>query len=561
MGTITWPRTAVHRVTVERDLPVPMPDGVTLLADRYVPAGAVRPPTILIRSPYGRRGVFGRTFGRGFAKHGFQVVIQSCRGGFGSGGLLDPLGDEHDDGLATLAWLRAQDWYGRSLAMHGPSYLGYAQWAIAPFAGPDLKAMSTSVTASQFRDAAYVGGAFALESSLMWTTLTASLERPFGGASALLIPRRTRRAALSGRPLGELDTLSAGRGMPFFQDLLTHHAEPAAYWGRRDFSASVGEVEAAVTMVGGWYDVFLPWQVKDYAAMRAAGRRPYLTIGPWYHADVRHGRVANAEALAWFRAHLLGDPSGLREQPVRLYVTGADEWRDYSDWPVPGVREQRWHLRPGFALSPGIPGVPDVPHASRASHAVEGPGGGVGPHGAEPDRFRYDPAHPTPALGGPVLLGNSEPRDNRRLEARRDVLVYTGPELRRDTEMIGPVFADLYVRTGTGHADVVVRVCDVHPDGASYNVCEGVRRLVPGDPPAGDDGIRRVRVDLWPIGHRFRRGHRIRVHVAGGAYPRIARNLGTGEPLGTGSAMVKTDHEIFHDPSHPSAVVLPFVPS
>ncbi|MGS2646519.1 CocE/NonD family hydrolase [Streptosporangium sp. LJ11] len=561
MGTITWPRTAVHRVTVERDLPVPMPDGVTLLADRYAPAGAVRPPTILIRSPYGRRGVFGRTFGRGFARHGFQVVIQSCRGGFGSGGLLDPLGDEHDDGLATLAWLRAQDWYGGSLAMHGPSYLGYAQWAIAPFAGPDLKAMSTSVTASQFRDAAYVGGAFALESSLMWTTLTASMERPFGGASALFIPRRTRRAALSGRPLGELDTLSAGRGMPFFQDLLAHHAEPAAYWGRRDFSASVGEVEAAVTMVGGWYDVFLPWQVKDYTAMRAAGRRPYLTIGPWYHADVRHGRVANAEALAWFRAHLLGDPSGLREQPVRLYVTGAGEWRDYSDWPVPGVREQRWRLRPGFGLAPDAPEAPDAPDVPHAPHAVEGPGGTGGPYGAEPDRFRYDPAHPTPALGGPVLLGNSEPRDNRRLEARRDVLVYTGPELRRDTEMIGPVFADLYVRTGTGHADVVVRVCDVHPDGASYNVCEGVRRLAPGDPPAGDDGIRQVRVDLWPIGHRFRRGHRIRVHVAGGAYPRIARNLGTGEPLGTGSAMVTTDHEIFHDPSHPSAVVLPLVPS
>ncbi|MGJ6965310.1 CocE/NonD family hydrolase [Streptosporangium sp. G11] len=541
MGTITWPRTAVQRITVERDLPVPMPDGVTLLADRYAPVGAVRPPTILIRSPYGRRGMFGRTFGRGFAKQGFQVVMQSCRGGFGSGGLLDPLGDEHDDGLATLAWLRGQDWYGGSLAMHGPSYLGYTQWAIAPFAGPDLKAMSTSVTASQFRDAAYVGGAFALESSLMWTTLTASMDRPFGGAGALLVPRRTRRAALSGRPLGELDVLSAGRGMPFFQDLLNHHAEPAAYWGRRDFSASVGEVEAAVTMVGGWYDVFLPWQVKDYTAMRAAGRRPYLTIGPWYHADVRHGRVANAEAIAWFRAHLLGDPSGLREQPVRLYVTGAGEWRDYPDWPVPGMREQRWHLHPGLALSPDAPD---------------------GPHDAEPGRFRYDPAHPTPALGGPVLLGNSEPRDNRRLEARRDVLVHTGPELRRDTEMIGPVFADLYVRSsGTGHADVVVRVCDVHPDGASYNVCEGVRRLVPGDPPAGDDGIRRVRVDLWPIGHRFRRGHRIRVHVAGGAYPRIARNLGTGEPLGTGSAMVATDHEIFHDPSHPSAIVLPLVPS
>nr|BFE78924.1 hypothetical protein GCM10020093_015250 [Planobispora longispora] len=288
---IAWPRTA-HRVTVQRDLPVPMPDGVTLLADRYVPAGAVRPPTILVRSPYGRRGVFGYMYGRAFARRGFQVVMQSCRGGFGSGGVLDPLGDEHEDGMATLTWLRKQPWYGGSLAMQGPSYLGYTQWAVAPFAGPDLKAMATSVTASQFRDAAYVGGAFALESSLIWTTLTASMGSPLGGAGALLAPRRTRRAALSGRPLTELDVLSAGRGMPFFQDLLAHHAEPAAYWGRRDFSASVGEVGAEVTMVGGWYDIFLPWQVKDYVAMRAAGRRPHLTIGPWYHADMRQMRAA-----------------------------------------------------------------------------------------------------------------------------------------------------------------------------------------------------------------------------------------------------------------------------
>lgn len=532
--TITWPRVA-HRVTIQRDLPVPMADGVTLLADRYVPVGAVRPPTILVRSPYGRRGMFGFAYGRTFARHGFQVVLQSCRGGFGSGGMLDPLGDEHDDGLATLAWLRAQPWYGGSLAMHGPSYLGYTQWAIAPFAGPDLRAMATSVTASQFRDAAYVGGAFALESTLMWITLTVSVDGPFGGAAALLAPRRTRRAALSGRPLGEMDTLSAGRDLPFFQEVLSHHADPETYWATRDFSASVGEVEAAVTMVGGWYDVFLPWQLKDYAAMRAAGRRPYLTIGPWYHTDLRHGRAANADALAWFRAHLLGDPSGLREQPVRLYVTGAGEWRDYPDWPVPGMREQRWHLQPGLALSPDNPS----------------PG--------EPDRYRYDPAHPTPALGGVVLLGNSEPRDNRRLEARRDVLVYTGPELREDTDMIGPVRAELYVRTSTEHADVVVRVCDVHPDGTSYDVCDGVRRLLPGSPLADADGVRRVLVDLWPIGHRFRRGHRIRLQIAGGAYPRIARNLGTGEPLGTGSAMVTCEHEVFHDPARPSAVVLPLV--
>ncbi|ETK37613.1 CocE/NonD family hydrolase [Microbispora sp. ATCC PTA-5024] len=525
---------AARRVRVRRDVPVPMPDGVTLLADHYAPVGADGAPAILIRTPYGRAGLIGWMYGWTFARHGFQVVLQSCRGGFGSGGRLDPLADEHDDGLATVEWMRRQPWYGGSFAMHGPSYLGYNQWAIAAET-PDLRAMATQVTASCFRDAAYVGGAFALESTLIWTTLTAHLDGRLGGVAAFTAPRRTRRAVLSGRPPSELDVLSAGRPLPFFRELIEHHGRPVSpYWERRDFSASVGRVEAEVTMTGGWYDVFLPWQLKDYAAMRAAGRRPHLTIGPWYHADIRHGRAANADALAWFRAHLLGDPSGLRPSPVRLHITGADEWRDYPDWPVPGARPRRWHLQPGGALS------------------TDNPAGG------EPDRYRYDPAHPTPVIGGPVLIGNSEPRDNRRLEARRDVLVYTSEELAEDTDVIGPVRAEVYARTGREHADIVVRVCDVHPDGASMNVCEGVRRLTPAD-RADADGVRCVEVDLWPVGHRFLRGHRIRVHVASGAYPRIARNPGTGVPLGDGSPMVASDQEILHDPAHPSAVVLPHV--
>ncbi|GGM60714.1 peptidase S15 [Thermopolyspora flexuosa] len=527
---------AAHRVIVRRDLPVPMRDGVTLLADRYIPAGVVRPPTILIRSPYGRRGAIGLAYGWAFARRGFQVVLQSCRGTFGSGGEPDPL-DEHEDGMATVEWLRSRPWYGGRFAMHGPSYLGYTQWAVAPYAR-DLAAMAVQVAASQFRDAAYVGGSFALESSLIWTTLAAGLGGPLGRARALLAPHRTRRAVRTGRPVSELDLLCAGRPLPFFRQLLTHHADPSApYWRKRDFSPHVGEVEAAVTMLAGWYDVFLPWQIKDYLALRAAGRRPYLTIGPWYHLDVRHWPVAHAEAVAWFRAHLLGDASGLRANPVRLYVTGAGEWQDHPDWPVPGMRPARWHLQPGFALAE------------------------ANPADSAPDRFRYDPRSPTPVIGGPVLVGNSEPRDNRPLEARPDVLVYTSPALGADVEAIGPVTAEVFVRPSREHADVVVRVCDVHPDGRSLNVCEGVRRLAPGVAPPDADGVRRVQVELWPIGHRFRRGHRIRVHVAGGAYPRIARNTGTGEPLlRDGGAMVPTELEVFHDPRRPSAVILPVVP-
>ncbi|GAA3976873.1 CocE/NonD family hydrolase [Actinomadura viridis] len=534
---------AFRRFHVERDLRVTMRDGATLLADRYVPAGVRRPPpTILVRTPYGRRGPASFLNGLPLVPFGFQLVVQSARGTFGSEGEFDPLGCERDDGLATVEWLREQPWFGGSFAMYGASYLGYSAWALAAEAGPELRAMSLQITASSFRDAAYVGGSFALESTLSWTTLTHRQQQaPFGMLTAPLVSRRRAvRAARTGRPLSELDVLTGGAPMRFYQDLLAAHHDPgSAYWLKRDFSGTVGEVAAPVSLLGGWYDVFLPWQVKDYLALRAAGQRPYLTIGPWWHTDARHGLVSFRDSLAWFRAHLHGDFSGLRPAPVRVYLTGAREWRDYDDWPPPGMRQERWHLHAGGGL------------------------GQDGPQTAPASAYRFEPTHPTPALGGPSLLGNSRPVDNRPLEKRPDVLVFSSPVLKEDLDVIGPVMADLFVRSDREHTDFIVRLCDVGPDGTSRNVCEGGLRLDPGRPaadkPVGTDGVRRVAIDLWPTGHRFRRGHRVRVHVTSGAYPKVAVNPGTGEPLATARTSVPAHQEVFHDPDHPSALLLPVV--
>ena len=527
------------RAAVERDLETVMPDGVTLLADRYYPAGFTAngslPPVILVRSPYGRSGFAGLAFGSVFAQHGFQTVVQSVRGTFGSGGVFDPFGSERDDGLATVAWMKRQPWFGGTFATYGPSYMGYSQWALAPGAGPELRAMAAQLTASQLHDAVYVGGAFALESTLSWSALTSQIERPLAGwAAGIVSPRRARRAALSGRPLSALDALAVGAELPFFQDVLRNAGPGSAYWLRRDHSNGVHDVSAPVSLLGGWYDVFLPWELRDYLELRRAGHQPQLTIGPWYHADPRNLRASVSDALAWFRAHLLGDPSGLREAPVRLYLTGAGEWRDYADWPVPGMREQRWHLQPGRAIATRLP---------------------IGP--SAPDSFLYDPEHPTPAPSGPTVMGSAEPEDNRRLEARQDVLTYTTDALPSGLEIIGPLRAELYVRSNRACTDFVVRLCDVSPSGASVSVCEGIRRLAAGHPPADGDGIRRVEVEMWPAGHRFQPGHRMRVQVASGAYPRVDRNPGTGEPLGSGTELVTAEQEVFHDTEHPSAIILP----
>ncbi|NDU77080.1 CocE/NonD family hydrolase, partial [Actinomadura sp. DSM 109109] len=338
--------------TVERDVPVTMPDGVVLLADRYVPLGVERPPTILVRTPYGRRGPAALANGLLFVPFGFQLVVQSARGTSGSGGEFDPLGSERADGLATVEWLKRQPWFHGAFAAFGPSYLGYSAWAIAAEAGPELRAMSLQITASTFRDAAYVGGSFALESTLTWSGLTQRQQRRLGMLTAPLTSRRRAlRAASSGRPLAELDVLAGGEPLRFYQDLLAGHGTANGYWDTRDFSATVGEVAAPTTLLGGWYDVFLPWMIRDYRALRAAGHAPYLTIGPWWHTDARHGLPAIRESLAWFRAHLQGDPSGLRRDPVRVYITGAREWRHYRDWPPPGTRQARWHLHAGGGLA------------------------------------------------------------------------------------------------------------------------------------------------------------------------------------------------------------------
>ncbi|MBO2455784.1 CocE/NonD family hydrolase [Actinomadura barringtoniae] len=528
------------RYTVQRDIPVTMPDGVTLLADRYVPAGARRPPpTILVRTPYGRRGPAAVVNGLQFVPFGFQLLVQSARGTFGSGGEFDPLTNEHADGVATVEWLKRQPWFSGSFGVYGPSYLGYTAWALAAEAGPELKALSLQITTSRILEAAHVGGSFALESTLTWAHLTSRQQQRLGMLTGPLTSRRRAiAAARSGRPLAELDEVAGGAPMRFYQDLIANGEPGTDFWRDRDFSGTLGQVEAPVNLLGGWYDIFLPWEIKDYLALRAAGRHPYLTIGPWWHADARHALPTMRDSLAWFRAHLRGDFSGLRSNPVRVYVTSAREWRDYRDWPPPGMTQVPWHLHAGGGL------------------------GEDGPQEAPPSSYRFDPADPTPALGGPTLLGSSRPVDNRPLEKRPDVLVFTSPPLTEDLDVIGPVSADLFVRSSREHTDFVVRLCDVSPDHTSRNVCEGGLRVHPDLPsaePVGTDGVLRLAVDMWPTGHRFRRGHRVRVHVTSGAYPKVAANPGTGEPLNGLGRALPAEQEVFHDPDHRSAIMLPVV--
>lgn len=523
------PKATTPDVEVRRCLPVPMPDGVTLLADLYRPRGAGPLPTVLARTPYGRRGLVAILSSRLLAERGLQVLLQSCRGTFGSGGVLDPF-RERGDGLATLAWIREQPWHAGSIATTGASYLGIAQWAIAAAAGPGLAAVAGAVTSSDPRSQTYPGDSFSLELALGWAYLTAVQEMPFGGLRKLLMRLQLRRA-FDAWPLAAADR-ALGRNLPHYQDWLAHAGPDDPYWNDRVFSDGVKNVEAAVDLVTGWYDIFLPGLLRDFRRLRGAGQDVRLTIGPWAHVSPGLTAEATRRSIEVLYRHLIDGAGPLPRPPVRVYVTGADEWRQLPDWPPPGTRAQRWYLQANRGLSTAPPGP------------------------SEPDAYRYDPADPTPALGGPVLSGRPR-RNNARLEARPDVLTFTSASLNRPLEVIGAVWAQVHLTSNRAHTDLFVRVCDVDTRGVSGNVCDGLQRLSAGHPATAADGTRRVKVELWPAAHRFATGHRVRVQISSGAHPRFARNPGTGRGLDEDSPLLPADQLIFHDPAHPSSILLP----
>ena len=531
------PRARTHDVHRDRDLHVVMDDGAVLLADRWV-AAATREnpqPTVLVRSPYGRRQIVGLIFGRLLAERGFQVLIQSVRGTFGSEGAFNPF-DERGDGLATLRWLRRQSWHEGTIGMIGPSYLGLVQWAVAPEAGPDLGALSIHVSASQFHGETYAGGSLSLETTASWLIVVAAQERRL---APLAIGRALHRlpAILLQLPLSELDERATGVEVAWFRDALQSTGRDDAYWVARDFAAGVSKVTAPVQLVGGWYDIFLPWMLEDFASLHSAGRRAQLVIGPWTHTAPEQLAASLREGIAWLRAHLIGDERLLRRDPVRVFVTGeraGGGWRTLSAWPPPGMRERRLWLGADARLEESVPSG-----------------------GAVSDRYTYDPADPTPSVGGPVLLARDPVLDNRELEARPDVLTYTTAALPFPLEAIGTVRVELWVRATSPFFDMFARVCDVDTTGASWNVCDALVRADPEHFESIDDGTVRVAFELWPMAHRFAAGHRLRLQVSSGAHPRYARNPGTGEDPMSAKKLQPVDVEVLHDPRHPSVLILP----
>lgn len=487
----------------EPDLEVPAADGSLLRTDHYFPRAEGDFPTLLVRSPYGRGVPWSPMYGVLFAEQGFHVVLQSCRGTGGSGGQFHFWRNEAADGRATVDWLREQPWFNGALGTLGPSYLGYVQWALALDPPPELRAMVVQVGLHDPYALFHRGGALQLENALLVGSGMTSQHRGFGPfLRATLRLRRHFAEMTRALPLRGSYVRGFGGEVPWLDEVMSHPDAGDPFWeGASTGAAATSRVPTC--LIGGWHDALVDQTFEQYGRLRRAGCETALLVGPWTHTSAlqKGWPEVFAESLAWLRAHLCDDPSGLRPTGVRVHIGGQKHWRDLAEWPPAPAVGQWFPAGDGRLIRQ--PSEASVPLAA----------------------FRYDPADPTPSIGGPLLSPAAGSRDNGDLEGRPDVLTFTSEPMNEPMDVLGPVAARLRISTDTGYADVFARLCDVDEKGRSVNVCDGLVRLptTPADPLE-------VTVPMSSTAHRFAPGHRVRLQLSGGAHPRFARNTGSGEP-------------------------------
>ena len=291
-----------NRVAVVRDVAVPMSDGTVLRADHYLPVIDQHAATVLVRTPYGRGFPFSLSSAQLIAERGFHVLLQSCRGTFGSGGDFDPMRREAADGQDTVAWLRQQDWFDGRLATYGLSYLGFVQWALAQDPPPELVAAVIQVGPHDFSRAAYHHGAFDLQNFLGWSDMMAHQETTgaVSGLWRMATADRRLRPALNGLPVTASGRDLLGTGAPWFEGWLEHPDLADPFWAPLQCGAALERIAVPTLLVGGWQDLFLEQTLEQYQVLSGRGVPTRLLVGPWTHVEVAtKGGAAMAESLAW----------------------------------------------------------------------------------------------------------------------------------------------------------------------------------------------------------------------------------------------------------------------
>jgi len=512
---------------------VEMRDGVRLATDVYVNLLDPDPkPAILMRTPYGKRAEYMMVFATFFVGGGYAVVIQDTRGtgeSEGENDLFESAGwGERQDGYDTVEWVASQVWCDGKVGMFGVSALGINAYLAAGARPPSLVCEAVAFAAGDLYDeAAYQGG-----------ELRASL----------------------------VDNWVGDQNPGMIQTILDHQVRDS-YWDLGDAEARQALINVPTLHVGGWYDIFLQGTLDHFAGLQTRGDvgargNQKLIVGPWTHGNVGSRRQGELEypanslftdmldvALDWFDYWLKGEDTGIMDEPpVRYYLMGdvdedSSEWNKWCEtdtWPPP-CWEARLYLWGDGTL--------------RARPVESG-------SPAVPESYAYDPDDPVPTIGGANLEIDAGPYDQRPVESRADVLVYSTEELTEPLEITGRVWVELYAASSATDTDWTAKLCDVYPDGRSMLVCDGIlrgrcRESVTSPTLLAPGTIYRFAIDLWSTSLVFNRGHRIRLEISSSNAPRFEPNPNNGRPIRSGDPPVVATNTVYHDRFRPSALVLP----
>ncbi len=563
-------------ITVEYGVEAKMRDGTVLRADVYRPKIEGSFPVLLERTPYNKSGSAG--FAIKAATRGYIVVVQDVRGRYTSDGDWYPFKNESNDGYDTVEWAASLPGANGKVGMFGGSYVGATQMLTAVAHPPHLAGISPVVTASNYHDGwTYQGGAFEQWFNESWTsglaqdTLNRSVEKNTNARNGMW------KLPLTEYPLFPLPSAVSDSDLtrslaPYFLDWLAH-PNYDDYWKRLSIEERYSEINVPILHVAAWYDIFLGGSLRNYVGIKAhgateaarQGQRLVVTIGG--HAgsgrnigDVDFGPAAEGDeddpVLGWYDYLLKGaaDPF-TAGKPVKLFVMGANQWRDEQDWPLPQAREAKYFL-----------------HSGGKANSLTGDGvlSTAAPRAESADRYTYDPANPVPTIGGPLCCASSRlkpgPRDQRAAEARADVLVYSTPVLAQDFEVTGPIKVELFASSSAADTDFTAKLVDVGPDGFAQNMTEGIIRGRYRDsqekPTLMNPGqIYKFALDVWATSNVFRKGHRLRLEISSSNFPRFDRNANTGDDSASARHFLSATNIIYHDAEHPSALILPVVPT
>jgi putative CocE/NonD family hydrolase len=558
------PTSSTREIHIEFDQRVPMRDDITLSADIYRPIDSAHTsrkyPVILTRTPYMKLSERMLVPANYFAERGYVFVTMDVRGRGDSEGAFVPYFKEGQDGYDAIEWCASQPWSDGNVGTIGSSYPGCIQWLAALQKPPHLKAMVVRVTPSD----PFVENPTGLPSpmTLCW------LHYVSGHMNQLMEAVDWERV-YEHLPLITMDERAGRRNSNWRANI--EHPQLDDYWEPFCYQNKFDQVDVPVLHISGWYDDEQIGTPLNYIGMTTRGATPAardgqrLLMGPWGHVvntvsklgELDFGSQAlidmRAEELRWFNRWLKGYTNisvTLEEFPVRIFVMGANEWRDEREWPLARTQWTPFYLHSG---------------GSANSRFGDGALSTSKPEAESSDSYYYDPAHPVPFITDSTSSQIGGPDDYSAIERRDDVLVYVTAPLQEEVEVTGPIRVDLYASTSAPDTDFMAKLVDVWPSGFVQRLCDGMVRARFREgmdkPSLIEPGrVYHFSIDCWNTSQVFKIGHRIGLEISSSAFPKYDRNLNRGAPLGMTTEMAIAEQRIYHDVELPSAVVLPIIP-